>query len=159
MEFDASHAVLGVLTILGFLAAFLKSVGLNEVSAQVEDLQAEVDMNKATLVAVVKGVQETTSSRDPVRTGIQAMAHISGVEKYLNSVVKAVTVLLLAAIFGVGCTLQSTYVADDRKTFDAIAPVYSAYVFGDRKLSAEDRALREAVIRSWETRLTDAEKE
>ena len=123
----------------------------------VTELQAEADKNKAALVAVVKGVQETTTSRDPVRTGIQAMAHISGVEKYLNSVVKAVTVLLLIVMWG--CALQSSYVTADRKTFDAVAPVYSAYVLGDKKLSAEDRAVREAVIRSWATRLADAERE
>ena len=106
----------------------------------VTELQAEADKNKAALVAVVKGVQETTTSRDPVRTGNQAMAHISGVEKYLNSVVKAVTVLLLIVMWG--CALQSSYVTADRKTFDAVAPVYSAYVLGDKKLSAEDRAVR-----------------
>lgn len=46
---DYAHFVLAALTVLGFLAAFLKSVGLNEVAAQVTEGFAQEHIKHASL--------------------------------------------------------------------------------------------------------------
>lgn len=65
-------------------------------------------------------------------------------------------VALLVTIFLSGCgSLQGSYVEADRKTFDAIAPVYSAYVLADPQLDEKQRERRLRLIRSWRARIEE----
>ena len=55
------------------------------------------------------------------------------------------------------CSLPSSYVQADRATFDAVAPVYSAYLTKDKDLTDDIRERRLRLIRSWGARLAEAE--
>lgn len=69
---------------------------------------------------------------------------------------RTLTTALVLALAGCG-SLDATYVDADRKTLDAIAPVYLRYVEADDDLTERERERKRSLIRSWEHRLQDAE--
>ena len=62
---------------------------------------------------------------------------------------------LVGLVFFTGCTLQSSYVAADRMTFDAIASEYRLYVAEDDLLSEEKKERRYRLVESWDARSSD----
>lgn len=61
----------------------------------------------------------------------------------------AIALLLLA-----GCSTCPDLVNAERKTFDAIAPEYAAYVEADASLSRADKDTKLATVAGWDRTLT-----
>lgn len=66
--------------------------------------------------------------------------------------------LLILAVLLAGCGTSSQYVEADRATYNAISTSYLSYVDRDPALSAEQRALRHATVKSWRKRIEAAER-
>lgn len=66
--------------------------------------------------------------------------------------------LLVIALVCAGCGLDKEYVKRDRATFDAVAPLYQAYLRNDSDIDDDDRDSRLDTVLSWEERLLEAEK-
>lgn len=64
---------------------------------------------------------------------------------------------LLAALLlsGVGCatTVSGSYVDADRKTYEAVAPDYAAYINSDSKLKADDKKIKLNTLATWKARI------
>lgn len=70
---------------------------------------------------------------------------------------------LIAALLlsGAGCasTISGAYVQADRKTYDAVAPDYIAYINSDTTLKADDKKIKLNTISTWKLRLEHFEAE
>lgn len=65
---------------------------------------------------------------------------------------------VLAPVALCSCSVQSSYVAADRATYDAIAPFHRQYVEADPSLGPDQRELALLVLDTWRVRLETAEK-
>lgn len=84
--------------------------------------------------------------------------------KALKLVAGPILVLVMAAT-AAGCKLQADYVAQDRETYDALAPIVSRLVAADAVAPAGSRVLDDdkaedvkGLMRSWEARLQAGER-
>jgi hypothetical protein len=64
----------------------------------------------------------------------------------------------LAPIALSSCSVDSSYVAADRATYDAVAPFHRHYVESDPTLDPDQRELALLILDTWRIRLETAEK-
>jgi hypothetical protein len=68
----------------------------------------------------------------------------------LARIVMAVLACLVLAMAATSCTSTPAFTLSMRSTYDAVAPEYVAYVSGDAKLTAEQKAIRLATVDRWQ---------